>query len=154
MNKIDLPMYREEMGPVSRYNEDSYNYRWVSSCCKLVQFLPKYNYDNRTVVGYVVDEYKTKTRELEWRLEYVQRYGAHYEFRRSPVRSTGCYQNSIRYNRSNGIKKEMTDDQKCHKRYVRAKRQAVVWRLMDWDGYSNYNSQRGWKRSKKAKQYL
>ena len=42
----------------------------------------------------------------------------------------------------------------CHPSLVRAKRADLVKVGTDWDFFRNYNPQRGWKRSKKAKQYL
>lgn len=76
-------------------------------------------------------------------------------YRQSPVARTGKYKNSIHPVHGKGLVRELGENENCPKGLVRGKRAAFVhYAVMDYDffGY-HYNSQRGWKRSKKRKQW-
>lgn len=83
-----------------------------------------------------------------------------HKFRRSPVRGTSKWGNWVNAKRRNGFRTEAGYNHECSHEYpelhlTRAKRKKVVDLANDWDFYDrNHNRQRGWKRSKKRKQWM
>ncbi len=75
-------------------------------------------------------------------------------FRRSPVNRTGKYKNSIHPRHGKGLLREESDNESCPTSLVRAKRKSLVHYANDYDFFDYHgNRQKGWKRSKKRKQW-
>lgn len=82
--------------------------------------------------------------------------------RRTPVPGTGRYRKDVHRRTIHGLSHEHRSDEVCYSEYrdlnlVRAKRRYSVSKSRGWYwGFreNHFNSQRGWKRTKKRKQYL
>lgn len=118
---------------------------------RCIVYVKRLNWLGRWEKGFVVDRVKLKMLELERKTESLSKMG--YKFRNGPVPTIHKYKCSIHGAKKSGLMKEAKTNEGTHQAFKRAKRESLVKDLIDWDGITHYNSQRGWKRSKKRKQY-
>lgn len=112
--------------------------------------------------GYVLVADNGVPRHVQYNWDKLERQN--HQFRQSPVWYTGKYKNHISARKISGKKGEKASNDYCDQEFpeyqlVRQKRKEVIDKYLSWsydelDGYHNYNSQRGWKRSKKRKQWM
>lgn len=114
-----------------------------------------------TDVGFFISKDAERHITLMRKLDYLLKNGG-YEFRRTPLYGMGGYKNSIHAVRAKGAMAEHNHNLMCKDELeaeygvlVRMKRAQVTRdNATDYDHPYGYNSQRGWKRSKKRKQWM
>lgn len=150
LNRVDLPLY-EGKAYIHPKEDDWYN---TPDSWKIwVQY--KVHYQQKTKIGWIMDESKRKQYWLERKTE---EWGKGYEFRRTPVPGTRHKQVHISKKRSCGFRREMGANLNCPDSLVRGKRKEILtmansWsEEIRWEWRTNHN--RGWKRTKKKKQWM
>ncbi len=161
VKRKDLPKYEDVSGDRYRYvyKDDG---AWVPEWARTyVQYTNWWDYTS-TGVGFFISDEASARIDLIRNAQYLERFGNAYVFRRSPVPGRGGRKNSIHSVRAKGAMTEHKHDEMCkaelepeYGRLVRHKRAYVTkMNATDWDHPYGYNSQRGWKRSKKRKQWM
>ncbi|AGB07060.1 hypothetical protein [Vibrio phage XZ1] len=155
----DLPLYNSrEMGPHHVF--ELWDGEWVPEWART--YVRYQSFWSPERVGFYMSTSARRMIDLIRNGECLARYKGNYVFRYTPVPHTGCYKNWIHARRGNGLMSEMHHNKFCedeieaeYGKVVRKKRAHTVRCLLDWDGLSSYKSpQRGWKRSKKRKQWM
>lgn len=111
--------------------------------------------------GWIVNQKKFDDYYRELALYRLERE-CKYVFRQTPIPRTCKYRNSICTQRGKGIRRELFDNGVCEVvypkwKFVRGKRNKLAKRLNGWymfDGGSSNTKGRGWKRTKKARQWM
>jgi len=108
--------------------------------------------DNITSLGFIINRATQAKNRQENR--YAQIYKLGYKFREGSVPRIHHRNNSVYRYRGHGIQKELREGVDC--KYVRTKRYALAKRLNGWDLFEgSFNTKgRGWKRTKKLKQWM
>ncbi|CAM0035978.1 hypothetical protein VPHD527_0085 [Vibrio phage D527] len=161
VKRKDLPKYdRETMGYKYIFKlDEGPNYpEWARV---YVQYNNWWN-PCTTGVGYYLVDGASKRFNLIRNAEYLARHKGAYVYRYTPLPNGGGWKNSIHSVRAKGAMAEHKHDEMCkaeleaeYGRIVRHKRAYVTkMNATDWDHPHGYNSQRGWKRSKKRKQWM
>ncbi len=130
---------------------------WYPVSC----YLPAKRWDNfydRWRYGYVLNHEACRQHDIKKKGERLLKEGWQ-GHRKGSVPFVHNYKNDVTPNRANGLKSEFKHNEHCKTVYpnfklVRAKRAFIPKCAMDWDFYDHYNRQRGWKRSKKRKQWM
>lgn len=152
LNRIDLPLYE---GKAYVHPKDETWYNTPEEWKIWVQYYTWYK--ERTQIGWIMDEAKRKAYWAEREADNIRKLG-HYEFRRTPVPGVGHKRTHIRAKTHSGFRKEQAANDNCPKQLVRKKRAYVVLQANCWGEnlrmHYRENHNRGWKRSKKQKQWM
>ncbi|CAL9963895.1 hypothetical protein VPHK567_0085 [Vibrio phage K567] len=161
VKKKDLPVFTQATNGYKHiYKLD--DARWVPEWARTyVQYRQWYDWCNIGVGFYISKEANSRL-NLMRNSEYLARYKGAYVYRYTPLPNGGGWKNSIHSVRAKGAMTEHKHDEMCkaeleaeYGRIVRHKRAYVTkMNATDWDHPYGYNSQRGWKRSKKRKQWM
>ena len=114
--------------------------------------------DNVTSLGFIRNESVLQYKRLQRKAERLRKEG--YRFREGSVPNIHNYKNSVNKVRAKGVETERRHNEMCEDEYsefsvVRAKRAVSARNLNGWHWLEGgWTSQsRGWKRSKKRKQW-
>ncbi|AAQ64125.1 hypothetical protein KVP40.0054 [Vibrio phage KVP40] len=156
----ELPIYNSrEMRYryIYKVDEGSWVPEWARTYVRYERF-----WTMRLEVGFYIADEASRKLDLIRKAERLASYKGNYVFRYTPVPHTGGYKNWVSTIRGKGLMSEIHHNKICkdeiepeYGNVVRKKRDKLVRCLRDWDGLESYHSQqRGWKRSKKRKQWM
>ncbi len=159
LTRDKLPLWDESMGlfytlsAEERQKNFPHDYSVVIFCQK------KRRIEGKTSIGYVFNEEALARRSLKNKAKWLDKKGWQ-GHRVGSVPWVSCHKNAVKARKIHGLLKEFKDNLSCKESYksfdnlVRRSRNLVVVECNDWDGICHYNAQRGWKRSKKRKQWM